>query len=102
MGVPVGTRTCCGNRERHFAGLLDVPISTCAASHGVAGTHRWPLAYPFLRPDPVRCLQERFGTFWPAVTAGDRLGAVARHLLCVEGVQDGKPDRQTRLANGWA
>ena len=38
--------------------------------------------------------QERFGTFWPADTAGGRVGAIARHLLRVEGVQAGEPDRQ--------
>jgi len=32
-----------GIRERLDAGLLDVPIGTRAASHGVAWTHRWLL-----------------------------------------------------------
>ena len=38
--------------------------------------------------------------FWPADTAGGRLGAIARHLLRVEGVQAGEPARQTRNGNG--
>ena len=43
LGVPVGARTRCGNRERLDAGLLDVPIGARAASHGDAGSHWWPL-----------------------------------------------------------
>ena len=39
-------------------------------------------------------------TCWPADTAGGRVGAVARHLLRVEGVQAGEPDRQTRNGDG--
>ena len=37
----------------------------------------------------------------PADTAGGRVGTVARHLLRVEGVQAGEPDRQTRNGDGW-
>ena len=35
-----------------------------------------------------------------AVTAGDRVGGIPRHLLRVEGVQAGEPDRQTRNGDG--
>jgi hypothetical protein len=95
-----GSSTRCGNRERHFAGLLDVPISTCAAAHGVAGTHRWPLADPFLRADPVRCLQN--GSALSGLLSLPEIAweGVARYLLCVEGIQDDEPDCQTRMANG--
>ena len=41
----------------------------------------------FLRADPIRCLQERFGTFFPALTARDRVGSIPRYLLHVEGVR---------------
>ncbi len=40
------------------------------------------------------------GTLWPADAAGGRVGAVARHLCSVEGVQAGEPDRQTRDGDG--
>ena len=36
----------------------------------------------------------------PAGTAGDRVGGIPRHLLRVEGVQAGEPDRQTGNADG--
>ena len=39
----------------------------------------------------MRRVQERIGTFRPADTAGGRVGAVARHLLRVEGIQAGSP-----------
>ena len=39
-------------------------------------------------------------TCWPADTAGGRVGAVARHLLRVEGVQAGEPDRQSTNDDG--
>ena len=100
MGVPVGTWTRCGNRERLDAGLLDVPIGTRAASHGAAGSHRWPGAHPELRAEAVRCVRGRFGTRWPADTAGGRVGAVARHLLRLEGVPARQPDRPTRNGDG--
>ena len=48
----------------------------------------------------MRRLQERRGTVRPAHTPGGRVGAVARHLLRVEGVQVGKPARPAARSDG--
>ena len=101
MDVPVGPRTRCRNRERLNAGLLDVPIGTRAASHGAAGSHRWPGADHFLRTEAVRRVRGRYGDCWPADTAGGRVGAVARQLLRVEGFRPESPiaKPQTTMAS---
>src|SRR5215211_1132080 len=100
MGFPMGTRTRRRHRQRLAARLLDVPIGTRATSHGDTGPHRWPLADPVVRAEVVRRVRGRFDNGWLTDAAGSGMGAVAGHLLRLEGVQVGKPDRQTGNGDG--